>query len=73
MSTFSNATSEAVAELDGRLWDIRRLLSSGDHERARVESSLLTAEAQAQGNDWVTEELDHLWSLVEQPRPARSA
>lgn len=73
MSTISNAVDEHIAEFDGRLWDIRRMLTSGDLERARVESSLLTAEAQAQGNDWVIEELDDLWSPVEQTRPARSA
>jgi hypothetical protein len=73
MSTISNEASVRIAEFDGRLWDIRRMLISGDLERARVESSLLTAEAQEQGNDWVTEELDDLWSPVERTRPARSA
>lgn len=58
MST-TDHTQEAV--FDGRLWDIMRLLRSGDVERARVESALLASDAELAGHDWVTEQLHHLW------------
>lgn len=59
-----------IAELDGRLWDIARLLRSGDTERARVESALLLADSEAAGVDWVTEQLQGLWSAQQTRRTA---
>lgn len=59
-----------IAELDGRLWDIARLLRSGDTERARVESALLLADSEAAGVDWVTEQLQGLWSAQQARRTA---
>ena len=43
------------------LWDIRRLLRSGDVERAAVESELLEVAACAECHDWATAELAELW------------
>lgn len=59
-----------IAEFDGRLWDIARLLRSGDVEQARVESALLVADSEAAGIDWVTEQLQELWSAQQVRRTA---
>ena len=59
-----------IAEFDGRLWDIARLLRSGDVEQARVESALLVADSEAAGVDWVTEQLQELWSAQQVRRTA---
>lgn len=56
------------AEFDGRLWDISRLLRTGDVERARVESALLLADAEAAGHDWVADQLLDQWAAQEQSR-----
>lgn len=54
-------TTDRHIEFDSRLWDIARLLKSGDLERARVESALLLTDAQVAGHDWVGEELEQVW------------
>lgn len=59
-----------IAEFDGRLWDIARLLRRGDLERARVESALLMADSEAAGVDWVTEQLQGLWVAQQTRRTA---
>lgn len=56
------------AEFDGRLWDVARLLRTGDVERARVESALLLADAEAAGHDWVADQMLDLWAAQEQAR-----
>ncbi|MCB0897619.1 MAG: hypothetical protein H6526_08575 [Actinobacteria bacterium] len=56
------------AEFDGRLWDVARLLRTGDVERARVESALLLADAESAGFDWVAEQLLDLWAAQEPSR-----
>jgi hypothetical protein len=55
------SNTECHIEFDGRLWDVKRLLKSGQTERARVETALLTSDAQAAGHDWVADELQDLW------------
>lgn len=67
MSTTGTTSHDQAAELDGRLWDVHRLLRSGDVERARVESALLIADSEAAGNDWIGEQLHDLWHA----QPAR--
>lgn len=59
-----------VAEFDGRLWDVSRLLRTGDVERARVESALLLADSEAAADDWVAEQLQELWVAQESRRSA---
>ncbi len=56
------------AEFDGRLWDVSRLLRTGDVERARVESALLLADAEAAGHDWVADQLLDLWAAQQPSR-----
>lgn len=69
MSTEDNGCPEG-AEFDGRLWDVGRLLRTGDIERARVESALLLADAEAAGHDWVTDQLHELWTAQQTRRSA---
>jgi hypothetical protein len=69
MSTKDTDNTQA-AEFDGRLWDVSRLLRSGDVERARVESALLLADAEAASHDWVAEQLQELWTAQETRRSA---
>ena len=66
----NDANSLQAAEFDGRLWSIQRLLRGGDIERARVESALLLADADAASHDWVAEELHGLWAAQEARRSA---
>lgn len=56
------SATECHIEFDGRLWDVQRLLRKGDLERARVESALLLADAEAACHDWVGEELERIWT-----------
>lgn len=56
------------AEFDGRLWDVTRMLRTGDTERARVESALLLADAEDAGCDYIAEQLEHLWAVQEGTR-----
>lgn len=65
------STTDCHIEFDGRLWDIRRMLRTGDLERARVESALLLADSEAACHDWVAETLHDLWK--QQERNRRSA
>jgi hypothetical protein len=62
------SNTECHIEFDGRLWDVQRLLRSGQMERARVETALLMADAQAAGHDWVADELHRLWDGQEAAR-----
>lgn len=69
MSTKDTHCPES-ADFDGRLWDISRLLRKGDIERARVESALLLADAEAACHDWVAEQLHDMWAAQEARRSA---
>jgi hypothetical protein len=69
----SSTDIDGIAGFDRRLWDIHRLLMSGDQERARVECALLAADAGATGADWVEEELQALWAPQGGIGHARSA
>lgn len=66
LSAMSN--TECHIEFDGRLWDVQRLLRSGQVERARVETALLMSDAEAACNDWVTDELHRLWDAQDSGR-----
>lgn len=55
------SNTDCHIEFDGRLWDVQRLLRSGDIERARVETALLLAESEAACHDWVADEVSAMW------------
>ncbi len=55
------STTDCHIEFDARLWDVQRLLRSGQVERARVETALLLSDSEAACHDWVAEELQRLW------------
>lgn len=67
----SAMSTECHIEFDGRLWDVQRLLRSGQVERARVETALLMSDSEAACHDWVADELHRLWD--EQKAGRRSA
>jgi hypothetical protein len=62
------STSESHIEFDSRLWDVARLLRSGQLERARIETALLMSDSQAVCHDWVADELHVLWETQDASR-----